>query len=118
MAFGPPTDQPNDDGIYFPLSKGSAGTETWHGSFADQEAAIASSFIGIIGASNGSVVPTNQDAQLAANQTQADATAAAMAGKEIWYELNLIPLDGGPFNTDYNIEVSELQVPRMINLEV
>lgn len=49
----------------------------------------------------------------------ADLVEATQALNEVFTEVDLtmVPLDGGPFETIYNVTVSQLMVPRLIDLE-
>lgn len=66
------------------------------------------------------VVSNGETAQRAVlDDIHADLVEATQALNEVFTEVDLtmVPLDGGPFETTYNVTVSQLMVPRLINLE-
>lgn len=99
----------DDDGLRFPLTRGDVVLlDNWHGNIDDQITAIGSA----IGAA---IYETEHPEAIAnANKITVD---SALKDKAIWYELNLRNLDGQEFNTDYNVIVSDLEMPKQIDLE-
>ena len=117
VAYTVPTDAPADDGLVFPLSKGQVVvTEAIHGSLAEQESVIQAAFVyDRLVANTGDPVGADDQA-LIAQQTTLTA-AEALKNAPIWYELELKPVADMSFETAFDIEVSELQVAKMIDLE-
>jgi hypothetical protein len=140
MAYAPPADAPNDDGINF--SSGESGLvlkSQWHGVASTMNEtniqlyqleldktihdAIAQAnvtqdvpVIGIGGVATETVtVPTTPfyDIQVAVQEA---VLQRQLQGKALWYELSLRPVSNGPFNTYYTIPTSPLKIIQTIDL--
>jgi hypothetical protein len=128
VGYGPPLDDPNDDGLVFPLTPEQVVVnQTIVGSLATQEAAIKAA-----------IPVIQQQAQLqqeAATFAGADAMAQldyqariaklgnvtvdsilAKPENSLYLDLQLAPLTGSAFTTVYNISTTKLQIPQQINL--
>lgn len=110
------TTAPNDDGLRYPLSKDDvAFVSEFHGSAEAQKAAL-------VGAIN-TEVAGNSDSLLsridlvAAAKMNIKTVEEVMKTNSVWYELQLRNLEGAAFETVYNVTVSDLEVPKMIDLE-
>ena len=119
VGFSPPVYGPgNDDGVIFPLTRRQAVMhEVIHGTEKAQkdliEAAFASNIlIAEIGDNPAKTVEAMQQAALAAKSTVEE----VMKTNAIWYDLQLRPLTGA-FAVAYQIAPTQLEVPRMIDLE-
>jgi hypothetical protein len=116
VRYAPPIDAPNDDGLVFPLSKGRATVrEQVHGSAEAQAGAILASFSADIEVNNAQ--PRNVDEQNRIAALQSQTTSEILKGNSVWYDLELKPVSGMSFETGYDIAVSQLKVPKMIDLE-
>ena len=116
VSYAPPIDAPNDDGLTFPLSKRQAAVrEQVHGSADAQGGAIEASFPIDIEVNNAQPQNVNEQNRIAALQSQT--TTEILKGNAVWYDLELKPVAGMSFETAYDIAVSELKVPKMIDLE-
>jgi len=89
--------------------------EQVHGSADAQADAIRASFPIDVEVNNAQPRNVNDQNRIAALQSQT--TTEILKGNSVWYDLELKPVAGMSFETAYNIAVSELKVPKMINLE-
>jgi hypothetical protein len=113
-----------DDGLTFPLDKNQVVvSEATHGSLADQEGGIQSAFVSARYAANlGITHPVTGvstsiiNQQLAATAGQ-NSVAFELQRNPIWYDLQLKPVVNGPFNAEYSVKVTNLKVPKQIDLE-
>jgi hypothetical protein len=116
VSYAPPIDAANDDGLVFPLSKRQAVVrEQVHGSADAQGGAIEASFPIDIEVNNAQPQNVNEQNRIAALQSQT--TTEILKGNAVWYDLELKPVAGMSFETAYDIAVSQLRVPKMIDLE-
>lgn len=122
VGFSTPVENPNDDGLVFPLTKDQAVfTETVHGSLDEQKAAIIAAFRFDQEAAN---TPTQASSpeQSIANQKKLielnkKGVASALDDFPIWYELELNSVTNGPFDVQYDIAVTDLMIQKMVDLE-
>lgn len=129
IGYSPPLDVPNDDGIVFPVSKSDVVlVETVHGSLAEQGAAALSAMSSISKSQQASIFSGGlftgsggffggdgvQFGQISPKQTT---VASALQREPIWYDLQLRPLTGSTFTNLYEVTVTDLVVPKMIDLE-
>jgi hypothetical protein len=116
VSYAPPIDAPNDDGLVFPLSKARATVrEQIHGSADAQAEAILASFPIDVEVNNAQPRNVNEQNRIAALQSQT--TTEILKDNSVWYDLELKPVAGMSFETAYDIAVSKLKVPKMIDLE-
>jgi hypothetical protein len=116
VGYSLPLDANADDGLRFPLTKEQVVIhEEWHGSLADQEAAILAAFPTEIEIANAGSPFTFEEKDAQATVSM-NALSEVMKEHSIWYDLRLKPPDG-KFETIYEIAVTSLEVPQMINLE-
>lgn len=119
VGYTPPTDLPNDDGLHFPLSKDAAGSEQWFNDNIDEMTGLvqatfeADKIVADLSRDTAPSIDTQQ--KLAA--AQASSTEEVLKANPTKYVLRLSNLSGGPFNTDYDVVVTPLEIPRQINLE-
>lgn len=124
VGYSVPIDEVNDDGLVFPLTKNSAiMVEELHGSLADQVAAIEAVIPKIIATYRlEEWLPALGPSEFA-RQSQAvhamglNTVARALAHKAIWYELQLNPVAGQSFSSEYALTTTTLSIPKMIDLE-
>jgi hypothetical protein len=122
LTFSHPSDEAIEgDDLVFPLraedvviTKGMQGA-----SVAEQGNAIESGFV-----TEGIYIPDAATTAEAAierikmiDERNRNGVAAKLAEHPNWYELELKPLVGGPFDAFYEIDVSLLSIPKMIDLE-
>jgi hypothetical protein len=116
VSYARPIDAPNDDGLTFPLSKGQATVrEQIHGSAEAQADLIRASFP--VDVEVNSAQPQNADEQNRIAGLQSRTTTEILKDNAVWYDLELKPVADMSFETAYDIEVSVLKVPKMIDLE-
>ena len=142
VGYSIPEDAPNDDGLVFPLRKGQAKffEKIW-GSLDEQLAVIEAEIpnqvrlanlqkfgtAALFGPAGGSIggnffAANNPLIAQAAVQSEIISRSrtsfeTALAAAPIWYDLQLNPVTNGPFNTEYQIIVSELEIKQDIDLE-
>lgn len=123
ILYGPPIYGPNDDGLVFPLNKAQAViSETFQSASTISEQQVQ------LAIAAGQVL-NEQQQQLAAGQpiplaqliidrhsAAKTAMAQAMAKTPYWYQLVLKPVVNGPFSTEYDVTVSNLMLPKNIDL--
>jgi hypothetical protein len=125
VGYGPPLDNPNDDGLTFPLSADKVVlNQTVVGSLDTQAAAINAA-IPIIqkeAALQQNTVPGDAQAQLDMQKQMAALgnvtidSVLAQAGNSIYLDLQLSPVSGTGFTTVYKIKTTKLQIPKQIDL--
>ena len=116
VGYSPPDDATNDDGLTFPLTKDQAVVrEQIHGSSAAQADAIRASFYADIEVDKAEPQSVDEQDRLAALQLQT--TTEILKSNAVWYDLELRPVAGMSFETAYDLTVTQLHVPKMIDLE-
>lgn len=115
VGYTVPTDAPDDDGLIFPLTKSQVVlSEGWQGSADVQALAIQGAGVIPDTRYNGAADP--QPAFDAATQIP-PLIEATLKNAAVWYGLTLKGLDGGPFETVYDVDVTVLKIPKGIDLE-
>jgi hypothetical protein len=128
IGYTPPVASRIDDGITFPPSKADVLiSEQVHGTLDNQVAGIISAFnsarqiakIEAGGGSSPSTDPESRAIQIAVAVAVLGVNTVAYQLKlnPIWYDLQLKPVDAGPFEAAYEIIVTKLSIPQGINLE-
>jgi hypothetical protein len=123
IGYSIPEDAPFDDGLILtsPLTKGDVIlVETLHGSSDAQAALITAAFsvsryLADYGAPS-SYAEVISNANLSFSSVPDCLRNAGTAGA-VWYELQLKPVVNGPFTAEYLITLTNLAVPKMIDLE-
>lgn len=112
VGYSIPVAIPNDDGLVFPLTYGQVVVrEEMVGDVAAQEAAVVTA------------VGNPLHPQLTVGAFMHDQAAgarnalAALRAAKLWYELELKPVTGQSFESEYNITITDLKVPKQIDLE-
>lgn len=119
VGYTVPVDAPNDDGIHFPLTYRQAilVNET-HGSADAQAAAIDGLAQSPVTGFSG---PTGTQEQIDAilnRSTEVPRQIENMLKQNsIWQEIKFKNLETGPFESAYDIELTQLELPQGINLE-
>ncbi len=116
VSYTLPNDAPNDDGLTFPLTKRQAVVrEEIHGSVDAQADAIRASFpVDVeVDSANPQTIAEQDDLE----KLQLLTTTEILKDNSVWYDLELKPVTGASFEAAYDIEVSVLKVPKMIDLE-
>lgn len=54
---------------------------------------------------------------MSTTQPDVGSAVAALDDQFTYYELDLVPVEGGPFMTKFPVQVSDLMIPRMIDME-
>jgi hypothetical protein len=123
VGYGPPLDNPNDDGFTFPLTTDQVIlSQTIIGSLEAQEAAIGKAIGSVRAAANASNPYSSAIAFIAGAQALTTIggvtidSALAEAGNSIYLDLQLKPLTGTGFTTVYNVSTTKLQIPKQIDL--
>lgn len=111
-----------DDGLVFPLTAGQViVSSVTHGSVAAQTAAILSAFVTESQIANLSTQAGNPvssiNNQRTVEQLNQKNLSAQLKNNPIWNELVLKPVVNGPFSAEYDLDVTALAVPKMIDLE-
>jgi hypothetical protein len=116
VGYSRPVDNPNDDGLTFPLdAEGVVLTAKLSRTLAEQQANIqAAQAQPIFGPPVVSEGPGNAQASLSAQQFLE--MAMASPGCSIWLDLALKPVTGQQFTTAYAIDVTPLKVIKQIDL--
>jgi hypothetical protein len=115
VGYTVPIDAPNDDGIVFPL-QGTAGVKSFqvHGSLSAQSAGID----GIITPPQSLVFNLSDYEKLRNRSTEVPKQIETfLKANAIWVEMHLANLNAGPFNDVYNVVVTDLEMPKGIDLE-
>lgn len=115
-----PLDVQTDDGLNFPLTRRDVIIrDTMHGSLVTQKAAIDKA-VELIrrdavysGISN---LPFNIQQKLAFDAFFSVENELSLRANAIWYELEIKPVEGGPFQNQYNLQTSMLEIPMQIDL--
>jgi hypothetical protein len=125
VGYGPPLDNPNDDGLVFPLTAEQViSSQAVIGSIAAQEAAINAALptIKAEAALQQRTAPSDANAQVRLQQQMAAFgnvtvdSVLAQAGNSIYPDLQLNSLTGANFTTVYNVSTTKLQIPKQIDL--
>jgi hypothetical protein len=125
VGYGPPLDNPNDDGLVFPLTAEQIIlSQSVVGSIAAQEAAINAALptIKAEAALQQRTAPSDANAQVRMQQQMAAYgnvtidSVLAQAGNSIYLDLQLSALTGAGFTTVYNVATTKLQIPKQIDL--
>jgi len=114
-----------DDGVSFPVRDSSSLviSDTIRGSLADQEAGIYAAWQAAYNAVLYPFVhPASNLTQYIAQQEAIMALGAITVGRElgaapIWRDLQLKPMDSGPYGSYYNPTLTDQQGPQQINLQ-
>ena len=131
VGYSTPVDAPDDDGLVFPLTRAQAvAREAVWGTVNDQLTAIKEEMPNVIlqatieaglripGDPNPLYLPSEQlKRQLIVTALSRSSIETKLAAAPIWYDLELKPVTNGPFNSEYQIVVTNLEVPQQINLE-
>lgn len=116
VGYTIPIDAPADDGLIFPLTKSAAVVqEAISGYYQEQEAVIEAAFPYDQFIAQAEATSAEQQAKIA--QATALSVTEALKSSPVSYTLELRPVAGMSFETEFDIEVSELKVPKMIDLE-
>ena len=122
VGYAPPLDDPNDDGLIFPLDASQVVlSQAVIGSAATQSAAILAAYPAIIAAQN-LMNPPLVDPYLATPTSPPLSPSAnieailATAGNSVYLDLQLKPVTGSAFETAYAVATTPLSVPKMIDL--
>jgi len=121
ITYAPPLDDPNDDGLTFPLTPDQVILHSSvEGSIETQSAAIASSDPRGIPQSGaqGSLARVALAARNAGSLSQSIEAALARPGNSIYVDLLVRPVTGNSFTTVYGLDVGDLKVAKQIDLEV
>ena len=125
VGYGAPLDNPNDDGLIFPLTAGQVVlNQSIVGSLAVQQLAIDVAIPSIVAeatlqsrASAGSVQTQLAGLQqIAALGNVSIDTVLASAGNSIYLDLQLKPVTGSAFTTVYSVATTLPQIPKQIDL--
>lgn len=125
VGYTPPVPSTVDDGVTFPITDPASIiiTDTVQGNLADQATGIMNSFKA---ASAALGFPFQHIAttvnQLVAQQQaiavlNAQTVGLALSKAPIWRDLQLKPLDAGPYGAYYNVVLSTLQGPKQIDTQ-
>jgi hypothetical protein len=131
VSYSTPLDDPNDDGLTFPLTKQAAvASEQVIGTIQQQQAALAIGIrntviaaqlaAGIVPGTNRALVFHSIGEDIATEEKIAFLSNFGIGyylyNNPIYYSLEMMPVTNGPFTTSYNITVSDLELPQTINL--
>ncbi|WP_409188458.1 hypothetical protein [Bradyrhizobium sp. RDM4] len=110
IGYPPPVDQANDDGLVFPLTYDQVVVrDEIKSGDVSQAAAISQA------ASPAGGDPTSATDLAQQGATQASAVSAAFANANVWYELELKPVDNGPFEDAFVFDVA-MSLPKQLDL--
>lgn len=124
VGYSIPLDAPNDDGLTFPLDRDQVVKvdKIW-GDLPSQVTAINAAalllqqeaLVSLWASATAGPVSVMYQQQLAAlSRTTVD---SLLQPSEIWQEWEFAPLNNGPFNTDYQVLTTLLELPKQIDLE-
>lgn len=118
VAYTPPSAPTNDAGMTFPLTKDQVVlVEAVRGTQAAQEAAIAAVLPTIVLTANLDATQNKTlDQQLQASQLSKITIQSALENVSVWYDLQLKAVDAEGLEATYNIPLSPLFVPKLIDL--
>lgn len=125
VGYSPPLDAPNDDGITFPIFNKSqiVVTEEWRGSLDDQVVAVGKGLANAKKAAQfalGHQTPLTKELAFEVPRQMAMASVYSvgffLSQNPIWYDLELKPVTNGPFLNEYAVSVTQLNIPKMIDL--
>jgi hypothetical protein len=116
VGYTVPVDAPADDGLVFPLTRSAAIVgEYISGSYQDQEAVIEAAFpYDVYVASTDILSADDQEVMAKASSLT---VSEALKANPVSYHLELRPVTGMSFETAFDVAVSDLRVPKMIDLE-
>lgn len=120
VGYTIPGDGADDDGLIFPLTKAQvAVVNRSQGSTADQLAAINNVLPIIVtaarlGATPGGPSLIQQEAVASLSRFTVE---TALAGNALWKDLQLKPVVNGPFQAEYQILTTQLEIPQQVNTE-
>lgn len=124
VGYTPPAATRVDDGLIFPLTRDQvvirdAVVGTVEDQQAGVDAVVAQKAKEIVLAYWASVTQGNVSLYYQAAQATLSRipTDTYMRGHEMYYELDLKPVNGGPFNADYPLITTMLEIPRQIDTE-
>lgn len=125
VAYTPPVPAVTDDGVSFPITDPSQViiTDTIQGNLPAQELAINAAFVAARTAAFypythiSPTVPALLNNQLQAAILGAQTVGLGLQKNAIWRDLQLKPLDVGPYGAVYNPQLSTLQGPKQIDLQ-
>ncbi len=120
VGYTVPADGADDDGLIFPLTKSQVVVvEAGRGSTPDQLSAIYGVLPIIVAAARLGSVPGGPS--LAQQEEIAFLSRftveTALGGHAIWYDLQLKPVVNGPFQAEYQILTTQLEVPKQVDTE-
>ena len=127
IGWTPPAANPQDDGLQFPLNqvqvtlvneiRNSMATELVAiNAYAAQQQAIANA--GLFAAQNNPIFQAQGNQQLMQLAKSAISFDNQINGKNVWWDLQLVPLTDLQFSTDYNIVTTALLPPMTIDLSL
>jgi hypothetical protein len=122
LGYAPPADNPNDDGLTFPLTAEQVVISNQiMGNPDDQEAQLAAAWQTIISketAASSQFTHASSVTDTAANSpyVSQQMLAALAARQDVYLDLQLKNLTGSSFTTVYEIATTPLQIPQQINL--
>jgi hypothetical protein len=123
IGYTPPVVASIDDGLVFPLDRSQiVVADVVHGTLDAQVAGIQSSFRSQATAAQLAALPTQPNSALSITRQQieiqanANSVALQLQRNPIWWDFQIKPVVNGPFNAVYNLQVTPLQVPKMIDL--
>ena len=117
LWYTPPVDTPIiDDGLVFPLTyQNSVLRKGMFGKPDDQQAALQKVQQTPISADALSFDQFDSEHAEQNKEVQANSTAAVIENFML-FELVLTPLDGGPYSTRYEVALSDLMIPKQVDL--
>lgn len=118
VAYTPPTAPTNDAGMVFPLTKDQVVlVEAVRGTQAAQEAAIAAVMPTIVQAANLDATQNKTlDQQVLANQLSKITIQSTLEDVSVWYDLQLKAVDAEGLDATFDVPLSPLFVPKLIDL--
>lgn len=123
VGYSPPLDAANDDGLVFPLTRAQVvDADQTHGTASAQEPGIQNAMAAASQAATiGQIQPTNAQQsiqiQQQVNALGRNTVEQALKLNPVWHELIVRGVQGGPFNVDYSIDVTDVMVPRQVDTE-
>lgn len=126
VSYTPPVDQPNDDGLTFPLTRDQVVLRAdVNGNLALQEAAVVASFpTRLMDGTLSQPVNGQNDAEEALASQLAGSRSALLSldaalnafNTSIYVAIDLKPVTGQSFAKTYSLDVSDLKIPKMVDL--
>jgi hypothetical protein len=122
VGYTMPDTEPQDDGIDFLRQLEPSQLVIYDvvtGSAVLQEPLIQKAFLSDIAASDANADP-NQSSELKKKVIELNklGVVETLKANPVKWEFHLRPLDGGPFTTPYIVELTNLELPKTIDLEV